>query len=103
DSDAWMMNGDRIALSAEESEEEGDSVWQMLGKTLWLIMISAAGLGALGVAAGFWWQANNDTAVIRSGFVQTYTGLSIGTAALGILCVSISVWLIMKRLGGLKD
>jgi len=103
DSDAWMMNGDRIALSAEEADEEGDSVWQMLGKTLWLIMISAAGLGALGVAAGFWWQANNDTAVIRSGFVQTYTGLSIGTAALGILCVSISVWLIMKRLGGLKD
>ena len=103
DAESWMTNGDRIALSSEEIEEEGESVWQMLGKTLWLIMISAAGLGALGVATGAWWQATHDQTVIRNGMVDSYTFISIFTAALGILFVSISVWLIMKRLGGLKD
>ena len=103
DTEAWMTNGDRIALSSEDTEEEHDSLWQMIVKTLWWIIISAIGLGCLGVATGAWWQATHDQTVIRNGMVDSYTFISIGTAALGILFVSISVWLIMKRLGGLKD
>ncbi|MFT4077306.1 MAG: glycoside hydrolase family protein [Asticcacaulis sp.] len=103
DTETWMMNGDRIAVSAEEGEEEHETLWQMFIKTLWWIIISAIGLGCLGVATGAWWQATHDQTVIRNGMVDSYTFISIGTAALGILFVSISVWLIMKRLGGLKD
>ena len=103
DNEAWMVNGDRIALSAEEAEEEHDSLWQMFVKTFWWFLISCIGLGCLGVATGAWWQATHDQTVIRNGMVDSYTFISIGTAALGILFVSISVWLIMKRLGGLKD
>jgi len=103
DNEAWLMNGDRIALSAEEAEEAGDSWWRMIVKTLWWIIISGIGLGFLGVATGAWWQATHDLTVMREAKVGFYTFVSISTAALGILCVSISVWLIMKRLGGLKD
>jgi GH24 family phage-related lysozyme (muramidase) len=103
DTEAWMTNSDRIALSSEDTEEEHDSLWQMIMKTLWLIIISGIGLGCLGAATGAWWQATHDQTVIRNGMVDSYTFISIGTAALGILFVSISVWLIMKRLGGLKD
>ncbi len=103
DNESWMVNGDRIALSSEDTEEEHDSLWQMIVKTLWWIIISGIGLGCLGVATGAWWQATHDQTVIRNGMVDSYTFISIGTAALGILFVSISVWLIMKRLGGLKD
>ncbi|WP_303832039.1 glycoside hydrolase family protein [Asticcacaulis taihuensis] len=103
DNEAWMMNGDRIALSAEEADEPHETLWQMIMKTLWLITISGIGLGCLGAATGAWWQATHDQTVIRNGMVDTYTFISIGTAALGILFVSISVWLILKRLGGLKD
>jgi GH24 family phage-related lysozyme (muramidase) len=103
DTDTWMTNGDRIALSSEDAEAEADNLWQMIVKTLWWIIISAIGLGCLGIATGAWWQATHDQTVIRNGMVDSYTFISIGTAALGILFVSISVWLIMKRLGGLKD
>ena len=98
-----MMNGDRIALSAEDTEEEHDSLWQMIVKTLWWIIISAIGLGCLGIATGAWWQATHDQTVIRNGMGDSETGSASGTAARGILFGSISVWLIMKRLGGLKD
>ncbi len=103
DNESWMVNGDRIALSSEDAEEEHDSFWQMFVKTFWWFLISCIGLGCLGVATGAWWQATHDQTVIRNGMVDSYTFISIGTAALGILFVSISVWLIMKRLGGLKD
>ena len=103
DSESWMMNGDRIALSAEETEEEHDSFWQMFVKTFWWFLISCIGLGCLGVATGAWWQATHDLTVMREAKVGFYTFVSISTAALGILFVSTSVWLILKRLGGLKD
>jgi len=103
DNEAWMMNGDRIALSAEETEEEHDSFWQMFVKTFWWFLISCIGLGCLGVATGAWWQATHDLTVMREAKVGFYTFVSISTAALGILFVSTSVWLILKRLGGLKD
>jgi GH24 family phage-related lysozyme (muramidase) len=103
DNEAWMMNGDRIALSTEEAEEEHDSFWQMFIKTFWWFLISCIGLGCLGVAAGAWWQATHDLTVMREAKVGFYTFVSISTAALGILFVSTSVWLILKRLGGLRD
>ena len=103
DDQAWMMNGDRIALSSEEHEEEHETWWQMVSKTMWPILCSGIGLGCLGFATGAWWQATHDQVVVRAGLVDTYTSVSIIMAALGILFVSISVWLILKRLGGLKD
>ena len=103
DDQAWMMNGDRIALSSEEHEEEHETWWQMVSKTMWPILCSGIGLGCLGFATGAWWQATHDQVVVRAGLVDTYTTVSIIMAALGILFVSISVWLILKRLGGLKD
>jgi GH24 family phage-related lysozyme (muramidase)/uncharacterized protein YjbI with pentapeptide repeats len=103
DDQAWMMNGDRIALSSEEHEGEEKTWWQMIVETMWLIIFSSVGLGCLGFATGAWWQATHDQAVNRAGLVDTYTTVSIIMAAAGILFVSISVWLILKRLGGLKD
>jgi GH24 family phage-related lysozyme (muramidase) len=103
DNETWMMNGDRIALSTEEAEEPHDSFWQMFVKTFWWFLISCIGLGCLGVATAAWWQATHDLTVMREAKVGFYTFVSISTAALGILFVSTSVWLILKRLGGLKD
>jgi hypothetical protein len=103
DDQAWMMNGDRIALSSEEHEGEEKTWWQMIAETMWLIIFSGVGLGCLGFATGAWWQATHDQVVVRAGLVDTYTTVSIIMAAAGILFVSISVWLILKRLGGLKD
>ncbi|CAL4868484.1 hypothetical protein MMA231_02765 [Asticcacaulis sp. MM231] len=103
DDHAWMMNGDRIALSSEEHQGEEKTWWQMIAETMWLIIFSGVGLGCLGFATGAWWQATHDQVVVRAGLVDTYTTVSIIMAAAGILFVSISVWLILKRLGGLKD
>jgi GH24 family phage-related lysozyme (muramidase) len=100
--DDWHPDSGRIALSAEEMEQETVSVWRMITSTIWWILISAAGLACFGVAAASYFKAHQE-AVARAGGVTFYTWLSIGTAATGILLVCVSVWLIMKRLGGLKD
>ncbi len=100
--DDWHPDSGRIALSAEEMEQETVSVWRMITSTVWWILISATGLACLGVAAASYFKATQDS-VGRAGLVTFYTWVSVGTAAAGILLVCISVWLIMKRLGGLKD
>jgi GH24 family phage-related lysozyme (muramidase) len=100
--DDWHPDSGRIALSAEEMEQETVSVWRMITSTVWWILISAAGLACLGVASGAYFKATQESAG-RAGVVTFYTWLSIGSAAAGILLVCVSVWLIMKRLGGLKD
>lgn len=100
--DDWHPDSGRIALSAEEMEQETVSVWRMITSTVWWILISATGLACLGVATASYVKATQDS-VGRAGLVTFYTWVSVGTAAAGILLVCISVWLIMKRLGGLKD
>ncbi|HVZ29103.1 MAG TPA: glycoside hydrolase family protein [Asticcacaulis sp.] len=102
DADDWHPDSGRIALSAEEMEQETVGVWQMITSTVWWILISAVGLACFGVAAASYFKAHQES-VARAGIASVYTWVSIGTAAAGILLVCISVWLIMKRLGGLKD
>ncbi len=103
DNEAWMMNGDRIALAAHDIDHDQPGWWQNFLSTMTWFVLSALGMGFLGVATGAWWQANHDQAVIRSGHVDVYTWVSVVCASLGLLFVFIAVWLIMRRLGGLKD
>ncbi len=99
----WSLDGDRIALSAEETEEDSVSWWQMIVSTGWWILISVFGLICIGAAAAFYFRATQDPVVLRSGMQSGLTTVSIICAAAGIFFVVVSVWLIMKRLGGLKD
>ncbi|ESQ76583.1 glycoside hydrolase family protein [Asticcacaulis sp. AC402] len=102
DNNAWTLDGDRIALSSEEMHEEGASWGKMIARTMWWIFISVIGLACLGVGAAAWFKYQ-DPSVARLGMTEDFRNLSIISAALGIFFVSVSVWLIMKRLGGLKD
>ncbi|MGA9658006.1 MAG: lysozyme [Asticcacaulis sp.] len=94
---------ERIAVSSEAPHQAQPKGWQIVIQTASLVLVTGIGLGCLGFATGARWQATHDQTVIRAGFVDTYTGISILTAAIGILFISISVWMILKRLGGLKD
>ncbi len=102
DNEEWTMDGGRIAVASEDHDHDHPSVWNMILNTFWMLFISAIGLGCLGVAAAAFTKSH-DPNVIRNGFLSDYTNLSLLFAVFGILFVSISVWLIMKRLGGLKD
>ncbi|MEI9904964.1 MAG: hypothetical protein WDN06_14115 [Asticcacaulis sp.] len=97
DNEEWTMDGGRIAVAADESHHEPTSWWRMMLDTFWMIFISIIGLGCLGVAAAAFTKSH-DPVVIRNGFLSDYTHLSLVFAVFGILFVSISVWLIMKRL-----
>ena len=102
DNEAWTMDGGRIAVaSSDEHGHEHVSWLRMLLDTVWMLIISFLGLGCLGVAAAAYIKSH-DPAVIRNGFLNDYVSLSLVMAICGVLFVSISVWLIMKRLGGLK-
>jgi GH24 family phage-related lysozyme (muramidase) len=102
DDEGWTLDGGRVAVSNEDEAPEHASLWTMIVSTFWWIIISTIGLGCLGVAAGAYYKSK-DLTVIRNGAFGDYMTWSIVMAAIGILCVSISVWLIMRRLGGLKD
>ncbi|MDI7775038.1 lysozyme [Asticcacaulis sp. EMRT-3] len=101
DDAGWTLDGGRIAMP-DTDEPEHASWWTMIVSTFWWIFISGLGLGCLGVAAGAYYKSR-DAVVIRNGAVPDYMTWSVVMAAVGILCVSVSLWLIMKRLGGLKD
>ncbi|MGN6424582.1 MAG: glycoside hydrolase family protein [Asticcacaulis sp.] len=102
DDEGWTLDGGRVAVSNEDEAPEHASLWTMIVSTFWWIIISTIGLGCLGVAAGAYYKSK-DLTVIRNGAFGDYMTWSIVMAAIGILCVSISVWLIMRRLGGLRD
>lgn len=100
--DEWLDEDGRIAVSAEESEANERSLWQMIASTLQWIFISVIGLAALGGAAGAYQKAIN-LQVTEPGNADVFTTMSITLAVVGIVCVCVSVWLIFRRLGGLKD
>lgn len=103
DSD-WTNGDGRVALTVDEAGDDGASWWKMIRSTFWWILFSALGLACLGFAAATYYRARFDPNVARMlGGEADLTLISILSAAGGILFVCISVWLIMKRLGGLKD
>ena len=103
DSD-WTNDDGRVALTVDEAGDDGASWWKMIRSTFWWILFSALGLACLGFAAATYYRARFDPNVARMlGGEADLTLISILSAAGGILFVCISVWLIMKRLGGLKD
>ena len=97
----WLHDG-RIAMSTEEMEEHTVSWWRMLLSTFWWIMLSMIGIISLGVAAGAYYKSR-DLSVIRNGLQQDMEAVSIVTAVIGFVLVSTSMWLMMRRLGGLKE
>ena len=100
----WTNGDGRVALTVDDANEEGASWWKMIRSTFWWILFSAMGLGCLGFAAATYYRARYDPNVARIlGSEANLTMISILSAAGGILFVCVSVWLIMKRLGGLKD
>ncbi|ESQ80684.1 lysozyme [Asticcacaulis sp. YBE204] len=102
DEDDWVGDDGRIAVSAEEAQANERSLWQMIASTLQWIFISIIGLAALGGAAGAY-QKSLDDLTQRMGNAEFFTTMSIALAIVGIFCVCVSVWLIFRRLGGLKD
>ena len=101
DNEEWTIDGGRVAVASDETHHEPVSWWRMVLDTVWMLIISVIGLGCLGVAAAAYTKSH-DPMVIRNGFFNDYTSLSLIMAVLGVLFVSISVYLIMKRLGGLR-
>ena len=99
--DAWMHDG-RVAMSVEEMEANTVSWWKMLTSTLWGICLSIVGIVSLGVAAGAYYKSK-DLSVIRNGLQQDWGVLSIISAVIGCVIVGISMWLMMRRLGGLEE
>ncbi|WP_343685289.1 hypothetical protein [Asticcacaulis sp.] len=100
--DEWLAEDGRIAVSTEEAEANERSLWQMIASTLQWIFISVIGLAALGGAAGAYQKAIN-LEMTEPGNADVFTTMSITLAVVGIVCVCVSVWLIFRRLGGLKD
>ncbi len=98
--EAWMHDG-RIAMSAAEMEEHSVSWWRMFVSTIWWILLSIVGIISLGVAAGAYYKSK-DLSVIRNGLQQDLAAVSIITAVIGFVLVSTSMWLMMRRLGGLN-
>ena len=102
--DEWTFDGDRVALSNEDDEEDDHpSVWRMFVSTAWWFICSCFGLVLLGVAAALYWRGAFDQTVLRNGNQTDLMWYSVVMAAAGIFFVCVSVWLILKRLGGLKD
>ncbi len=102
DEDEWTMEGGRVAVASDDHEPHHPSLWKMVVDTLWMLLVSGMGLACLGIAAAAFYKSQ-DPAVMRAGFIDDYTKLSLIMAVCGVLFVSISVWLIFKRLGGLRD
>jgi len=97
----WLHDG-RIAMSAEEMEAHSVSWWRMFVSTIWWILLSIVGIISLGVAAGAYYKSK-DLSVVRNGLQPDLAAVSIVTAVIGFVLVSTSMWLMMRRLGGLKE
>lgn len=102
DDDDWTTEDGRVALSAEDARDDGQSVWKMFTSTLLWIISSVVGLAALGGATASYYQSQSDVN-IGQGQSEQFTVISSVLAVIGIICVCVSVYLILKRLGGLKD
>ena len=100
-SEAWLHDG-RIAMSSEDGEVQHVSWIGMFLSTIWWILLSIVGIISLGVAAGAYYKSK-DLSVIRDGLQPDLAAVSIVTAVIGFVLVSISMWLMMRRLGGLKE
>ncbi len=99
--EAWLHDG-RIAMSSDDEEVHHVSWVGMFLSTIWWILLSIVGIISLGVAAGAYYKSK-DLSVIRNGLQPDYAAASIVTAVIGFVVVSISMWLMMRRLGGLKE
>ncbi|WKL57080.1 glycoside hydrolase family protein [Asticcacaulis sp. ZE23SCel15] len=101
DDDEWLSDGGRIAMSVDADAEGEKSIWKMFASTLQWIGTSVLGLAAIGGATAAYYKSTSDVE-LRDGTTD-FNSLSIILAIAGMVLVCISVYLILKRLGGLKD
>ncbi|OYW82053.1 MAG: hypothetical protein B7Z26_04050, partial [Asticcacaulis sp. 32-58-5] len=101
DDDEWLSDGGRIAMSVGEDSGGEKSIWKMFASTLQWIGTSVLGLAAIGGATAAYYKSTSDVE-LRDGTTD-FNSLSIILAIAGMVLVCISVYLILKRLGGLKD
>ncbi|MDC7675618.1 lysozyme [Asticcacaulis machinosus] len=101
DDDEWLSDGGRIAMSVDADGEGEKSIWKMFASTLQWIGTSVLGLAAIGGATAAYYKSTSDVE-LRDGTTD-FNSLSIILAIAGMVLVCISVYLILKRLGGLKD
>jgi GH24 family phage-related lysozyme (muramidase) len=99
--EAWLHDG-RIAMSNTDEEVQPVGWLNMFLSTIWWILLSIVGIVSLGVAAGAYYKSK-DLSVIRNGLQPDLALVSIITAVIGFVLVSTSMWLMMRRLGGLKE
>lgn len=99
--EAWLHDG-RIAMSSPDEQVPHVGWAGMFLSTIWWILLSIVGIISLGVAAGAYYKSK-DLSVIRNGLQPDLAAVSIITAVIGFVLVSISMWLMMRRLGGLKE
>jgi hypothetical protein len=101
DDDEWLSDGGRIAMSVDADVDSDKSIWKMFASTLVWIGTSVVGLAAIGGATAAYYKSTSDVE-LRDGTTD-FNSLSIILAVAGMFMVCISVYLILKRLGGLKD
>jgi len=97
----WTTGDGRVALSAEGRRDDGRGLWRRVTATLVWIISAVVGLAALGGAMALYYQSRSLTN--GAGQSEPLTALSGLLAGIGLTCVCVSVYLILKRLGGLKD
>lgn len=100
--DDWISDSGRIAFSVNTGDEGDKSIWKMFTSTLPWVATSTLGLAAIGGSTAAYYRSNSDS-VVQSGMELDFMSLSIILAVAGMVLVCISVTLILKRLGGLKD
>ncbi|GGZ43059.1 glycoside hydrolase family protein [Asticcacaulis endophyticus] len=101
DDDEWLSDGGRISMSVDADVDSDKSIWKMFASTLVWIGTSVVGLAAIGGATAAYYKSTSDVE-LRDGTTD-FNSLSIILAVAGMFMVCISVYLILKRLGGLKD
>jgi GH24 family phage-related lysozyme (muramidase)/uncharacterized protein YjbI with pentapeptide repeats len=102
DDDLWDEDSARIALLAEEAEDDHPSTLNMLGSTVAWLIPSILGIVSLGGGAAAFYKST-DPVVVREGYYDFFFHTSIVLAVIGLVLVSLSIAMILRRLGGLKD
>ncbi|MFT4091008.1 MAG: glycoside hydrolase family protein [Asticcacaulis sp.] len=98
----WSTQAGRVALTTGGAEAGVSGVWKMFTATLLWIVTSVIGLAALGGATASYYQSRSSV-IIAQGQGERFAVFASLLAVAGMICVCASVYLILKRLGGLKD
>ena len=97
----WSQQ-ERVSMHTEVEHHEHPSLWEMFGSTYVWIILSVLGFAALGGASASLYTMSQPSAD-RMGNIENFSNFTIGLAVIGLVLMSLSIYMILKRLSGLKD